>query len=193
MKKYINDIIVIGFMLFAYLSFTKLYFLENDLPKLYKVPTFNFSMLDGSDYTDKNMQDKVSIVNFFYTSCPAICPAMMSKMNLLYERIDNKEVEFISFNVDPKVDSKDKIKKFAKQLNIFDKDRWNLIMTSSDEISTLCEEGFKFSADNLPYDHPMRIILVDKNLMIRGYYDYGSSEQMTKILNDIKRISGDYL
>ena len=188
MKRYINYIIVFGFILVVYLGYLKFYPPQDDLPKLYKVPSFNFLMLDGSKYTEENMKNKVSVVNFFYTSCPAICPMMMSEMNSIYEKIDNVEVEFVSFNVDPSIDSKDKINEFAEQLNISNKDRWNLIMTSSDEISVLCKEGFKFNADNLPYEHPMRIILVDKDLMVRGYYDYQSSDQMTKIVNDIKKL-----
>tara|TARA_Y100001960_G_scaffold274054_1_gene302745 strand:- start:465 stop:878 length:414 start_codon:yes stop_codon:yes gene_type:complete len=134
------------------------------------------------------MEDNISVVNFFYTSCPAICPIMMSQMNLLYKEIDNEKVKFVSFNVDPMVDSKDKIKEFSDQLDISGKDRWNLIMTSSEKISALCEKGFKFNADNLPYDHPMKLILVDEDLMIRGYYDYQSTEQMNKIISDIGQI-----
>ena len=188
MKKYINYIIVIGFVVFSYFCFLKFYYPENDLPKLYKLPNFNFLMLDGTSYTEKNMEDNISVVNFFYTSCPAICPTMMSQMNLLYKEIDNEKVKFVSFNVDPMVDSKDKIKEFSDQLDISGKDRWNLIMTSSEQISALCEKGFKFNADNLPYDHPMKLILVDDDLMIRGYYDYQSTEQMNKIISDIGQI-----
>ena len=188
MKKYINYIIVIGFVVFSYFCFLKFYYTDNDLPKLYKLPNFNFLMLDGTSYTEKDMEDNISVVNFFYTSCPAICPTMMSQMNLLYKEIDNEKVKFVSFNVDPMVDSKDKIKEFSDQLDISGKDRWNLIMTSSEKISALCEKGFKFNADNLPYDHPMKLILVDEDLMIRGYYDYQSTEQMNKIISDIGQI-----
>ena len=190
MKKYINYIIVIGFVIFFYFCFLKFYYPKNDLPKLYKLPNFTFLMFDDTSYTEKDMEDNISVVNFFYTSCPAICPTMMSQMNLLYEQIDNEKVKFVSFNVDPMVDSKDRIKEFSDQLGISGKDRWDLVMTSSDEIASLCEKGFKFNADNLPYDHPMKLILVDKDLMIRGYYDYQDTIQMNKIIDDIGQIIG---
>ena len=65
MKKYINYIIVIGFVVFSYFCFLKFYYPENDLPKLYKLPNFNFLMLDGTSYTEKDMEDNISVVNFF--------------------------------------------------------------------------------------------------------------------------------
>ena len=110
MKKYINYIIVIGFVIFFYFCCLKFYYPENDLPKLYKLPNFNFLMLDGTSYTEKDMGDNISVVNFFYTSCPAICPTMMSQMNLLYEQIDNEKVKL--------TDAKSKIKILAQKISV---------------------------------------------------------------------------
>ena len=135
------------------------------------VPPFEFTGHRGEPFSLENMKGTISIVDFIFTTCPDICPAMSAKMKSLYELYgDSEKVQFVSFSVDPDNDTIPKLKEYADKLGVYN-DRWTFVRGPIEEIAELSEKGFYLPARDLPMGHSSRFVLVDRDGMIRGYYE----------------------
>jgi len=138
---------------------------------LYKLPYFSYPNQHSAMFTANSLSDKISVIDFFFTSCEGPCPAMNRYMKYLAERFsNNKNIQFVSFSVDPLIDSKEKIKSYlnTSELNY---DNWHFLETDTTSIRKLLENGFKLSGEGLPGMHSTKFILVDSNSFILGYYN----------------------
>ena len=82
-----------------------------DIPVVKEVPRFSFTNQNGEKFSNNNFRDKVTILNFIFTSCTGPCPLMTSNMQKLYSNFKGtKEVQFVSITVDPEVDTQEKLK-----------------------------------------------------------------------------------
>ncbi|HVP06591.1 MAG TPA: SCO family protein, partial [Candidatus Acidoferrum sp.] len=159
-----------------------------DIPVLYQVPDFTFVERSGKPFGLNDMKGKISVVDFFFASCQGPCPIMnadMAEMYRLYAHSD--KVQFVSFTVDPDVDSLPVLKKYAERFGVTD-NRWLLVRAESKVISGFCEQGFKVSGE-LPGRHSTKLILVDPQGMIRGYYDYDSETSLKLLRNNIRTLA----
>ena len=152
---------------------------------LYKLPYFTYPNQHSIMFTANDLPDKISVIDFFFTSCEGPCPAMNRYMKYLAEKFsNNKNIQFVSFSVDPLIDSKEKIKSYlnASKLNY---DNWYFLETDTTSISTLLENGFKLSGEGLPGMHSTKFILVDSNAFILGYYNPFLEEELDNLENHI--------
>lgn len=133
---------------------------------------------------------KVHVANFFFTSCPSICPVMMNNMKLLDEKYASKgEINILSFTVDPKTDTIAKLKKYADKLEV--SDNWHLITGEKERIYGLAEKGYFSSASEDEFApggflHSELFFLVDEQNHVRGVYDGTNQEEVKKLISDIK-------
>ncbi|GLU42687.1 SCO family protein [Allomuricauda sp. NBRC 101325] len=191
----------------------KLGFVVNDGTKR-KVPEFAFYDQDSTLITNKDYLGKVYLVEFFFTTCPTICPIMTENLVELQDTFkENEEFAVASFTINPRYDTPSVLKKYAAKHGITDKD-WHLMTGDQDEIYTLAEEGFYILAnenDDAPggFEHSGMFALVDKNGYIRSredqfgnpliYYrgtitekqgvnDEGEPQQITMLKEDIKKL-----
>lgn len=142
-----------------------------------KVPDFSFVNQDGKTISNKDYAGKVYVVEFFFTTCPTICPIMTSKMLLLQEEFLNKE-EFgiASISITPEIDSQEILKDYAKNQGVIHKN-WHLLSgKSEDYVYNLSNEGFKLYAGKSNeghggFEHSGLFALVDKNGFIRSRKD----------------------
>ena len=138
---------------------------------LYKIPYFSYSTQNNSLFTANNLSDKISVVDFFFTSCQGPCPAMNRYMKYLVEEFSNYDnIQFISFSVDPVTDSVSQIKNFIDKTSL-NYDNWYFLETDTSSIKNLLEDGFKLSGEGLPGMHSTKFILIDSDAFIRGYYN----------------------
>ena len=154
-----------------------------DIPVIKEVPSFSFTNQNGEKFSNNNFRDKVTILNFIFTSCTGPCPLMTSNMQKLYSNFKGtKEVQFVSITVDPEVDTQEKLKLEAEMIGV-DNNQWQFLRSDLDEVKKLKRDGFMLFADNLPNGHSIKSILIDNVGNIRKYYDgtdIGSQEILKK-------------
>jgi protein SCO1/2 len=157
----------------------------SELPILAKVPQFEFTRQDGTPFGLNEMMGKVCVVDFFFTSCPDLCPVMNGNMARLYHKFDGSDkVQFVSISVDPDRDSLEALRKYAASFGV-DDDRWVFLRQAQADVARLSEKGFMLAAVNLPYGHSSKFILVDDMGQIRGYYDGDRTAGMNQLSKDI--------
>jgi protein SCO1/2 len=144
-------------------------------------------------------QGKIFVVDFIFTSCGSICPRLTNNMAKLQQsfirggdvrnKIDTSIVQFISFTVDPERDSVTTLKNYADRFKV-SHDNWWLLTGSKDSIYKFAFEELKvdkFSTEPISPDfvHTSRFVLIDKERLVRGYYNGLDSSSITKLARDI--------
>lgn len=159
----------------------------------YKLPPFSFVNQDSTPFTDADVRGKVYVADFFFTSCPSICPKMKKEMLRIYNKYPEvKDLMFLSFSIDPARDSVARLKAYSQKLGISDSERWNMLTGNKDSIYALAG-SFLVSAAEDPdapggHVHSGNFILVDREGRIRGYYDGTSAESVDKLIKDIETL-----
>ena len=153
----------------------------------------DFSLLNqnGQTITHNDYDNHIYVADFFFTTCPSICPIMTDNMVYLQGLLDAfPEVKLLSFSVTPEIDSVAVLKEYAIQKGVNDQ-RWNLLTGDKKAIYDLARKSYlvvQEDGDGGPHDmiHTENFVLVDKQRRIRGYYDGTVREDMDKILSDIR-------
>ncbi|MFQ5498912.1 MAG: SCO family protein [Candidatus Zixiibacteriota bacterium] len=154
---------------------------RSQLPDLGRVPPFEFTERSGDTFGLNEMQGRLAVCDFMFTSCVSICPTMSANMADLYRAFHGSDkVRFVSITVDPKNDTIEALAEYAKDMGVSD-DRWLFLRASMDEVRDLSRNGFKLAADGFPMGHSTRFVLIDQAGRIRGYYD-GMDEASMRIL-----------
>jgi protein SCO1/2 len=152
-------------------------FKDVDLVKFNKVPDFEFINQEGNIITNKTYEGKVFVVEFFFSTCPTICPLMNQKMLTIQDSFfGNPEFGIASISITPEKDSVKVLKEYAKNNAITHKN-WHLLTGKSEEIVyALSNKGFKLYAgkgdeDHGGFEHSGLFALVDKDGYIRSRKD----------------------
>jgi protein SCO1/2 len=152
-------------------------FKETDLHTFNKVPNFEFIDQEGQTITNKTYEGKVYVVEFFFSTCPSICPLMNQKMLTIQDSFfGNPEFGIASISITPEIDTPDILKEYAKKNGITHKN-WHLLTGKSEEIVyALSNQGFKLyagkgNADHAGFEHSGLFALVDKEGNIRSRRD----------------------
>lgn len=159
----------------------------------------NFSLINqnGNTITQDNYQNKIYIADFFFTTCPTICPVMTKNMGEIQNKIlDEDDVLLLSHSVTPEIDSVAQLKKYAIEKGIIDS-KWNLVTGDKKQIYELARKSYlavKTDGDGGPYDmiHTENFILVDKERRIRGFYDGTKGEEVVRLLKDLEILKASY-
>lgn len=152
---------------------------------------------DSSWVTNETFADQVYIADFFFTSCPTICPKMKAQMLRVYKKFEsNSEVAILSHTIDPTYDTVALLKDYSERLGVRS-DKWKFVTGDQDYIYDLAEKSYVSLADedsNAPggFVHSGAFLLVDKDRRIRGFYDGTVPEQVDVLMNDIERLLKEY-
>lgn len=163
---------------------------ENGKVIQHTIPDFSFTNQNNETITQDTYKGKIYVADFFFTSCPTICPIMKKQMLRVYEKYkENPEVGILSHSIDPRHDSVQVLNKYAKNLGIEGK-MWNFVTGEQSKIYEIGEKSYMVSAqeDSLEaggFIHSGAFILVDKQRHIRGLYDGTKEVEVTKLLKDI--------
>jgi len=150
----------------------------------HKIADFAFTNQNGKIITPKDYENKIYVADFFFTTCPTICPKMTNNMVWLQNQLkNNPEVKLLSFSVTPDIDTPEVLKKYALEKGVDDV-RWNLVTGNKKDIYYLARKSYLAVKTGKPeelYDmvHTENFILVDKNKRIRGFYDGTNLDQPT--------------
>ncbi|MGP1991511.1 SCO family protein [Zobellia laminariae] len=159
--------------------------------KYHTIADFSLTNQNGETITQANYADKIYIADFFFTTCPTICPIMTKNMVSIQERIkDFDDVMLLSHSVTPEIDSVAQLKKYAIEKGVNDA-KWNLVTGDKKQIYELARKSYlavKDDGDGGPFDmiHTENFILVDKKKRIRGFYDGTNEEEVEKLMDDLK-------
>jgi len=137
-------------------------------------------------------QGKIYVADFFFTSCPTICPIMKSQMLRIYEKFkDNDQFLLLSHSIDPEHDTVEVLNDYAARLAI-EADSWHLVTGVKEEIyDTAFRYGLAAMEDkNAPggFIHSGSFTLVDRQGKIRGYYKGTEEEAVDRLIKDIRRL-----
>ncbi|MEM9144208.1 MAG: SCO family protein [Bacteroidota bacterium] len=165
--------------------------------KYHAIADFSLVNQNGKRITQASYADKIYVADFFFTTCPTICPIMTKNMAYLQGHIrDDDEVLLLSHSVTPQIDSVAQLKKYALEKGVDDA-KWNLVTGDKKQIYDLARKSYlavKTDGDGGPFDmiHTENFILVDKERRIRGFYDGTNMEEMEKLLKDIQILKDSY-
>ncbi|MCA8829950.1 SCO family protein [Hymenobacter pini] len=154
------------------------------------VPTFRLTDQMGQPVTNQTFAGKVYIADFFFTSCPSICPKMQSEMLRVYKAFEgNPNVLFLSHTIDPNHDSIPVLRDYAERLGIKDASRWHFARTEQDTVFKLASNYLSGAqADKKAaggFSHDGSFVLVDSQRRIRGVYDGMVKEQVDRLIQDL--------
>lgn len=165
--------------------------------KYHTIGDFSLTNQNGKIITQEDYKDKIYIADFFFTTCPTICPIMTKNMaDIQKEIIGDDDVLLLSHSVTPQIDSVAQLKKYAIEKGV-DDSKWNLLTGDKKQIYDLARKSYlavKTDGDGGPFDmiHTENFILVDKQKRIRGFYDGTNKEDIKQLLTDLEILRASY-
>jgi protein SCO1/2 len=155
------------------------------------IPGFSFINQEGKAVGRAQMEGKITIVDFFFTSCPSICPVMskeMARVNDMFR--DEPKVQLMSISIDPEFDTPQILKEYADEHQAIP-GKWHFLSGPKLETFQLARCGFVLPAldgNGVPDDfvHSDKFILIDELGRIRGYYSGTSREQVDLLMLEAK-------
>ncbi len=156
------------------------------------VPDFTLTKQDKTPLSLKDLKGKIWVADMIFTNCAGTCPMLTSAMASLQQSLVKKNtgVQLVSISVDPNNDTPEVLADYAKQFSA-DTRTWSFVTGPVATIYTLAKDGFKLTLDSAhadtkePIVHSERLVLIDKQGVIRGYYDGTADDTQSKILTDI--------
>ncbi len=155
----------------------------------HKVGNFSYLDQEGKNITEKNVDKKVYVADFFFTSCPTICPTVKAQMKRVHSKYKKKEdFMMLSYTIDPKRDTVGRLAWYANKLNI-NPGNWHLLTGNYKSLTKTAAE-YLLSAQEDPnspggFDHSGYIALIDRNRHIRGFYDGTDPKKVDQLIKDI--------
>ena len=151
-------------------------------PVLAELPAWVLVDQGGESFGSADLEGSVYVANFFFTSCTSICLPLMRAVSTLDERYEREGVEgvrIVSITVDPEADTPERLAEYGAELGVVPA-RWRLLTGDPDDIRTLVVQGFmtamgereELSGGFFDIAHAGKLVLVDRQGRIRGYFDY---------------------
>ncbi|BAO76803.1 SCO family protein [Winogradskyella sp. PG-2] len=163
----------------------------------HKIPEFSFTNQDGLTITNQTYKGKIYVADFFFTTCPGICPKLTKNMNILQNTYKNNDnILLLSHTVMPWVDSVEKLKAYEVNNNV-DSKKWNLLTGDKDKLYDIARNGyfadedFKKTQDESEFIHTENFVLVDKEGHIRGVYNGTIELDIQRLMRHIKILEQD--
>jgi len=157
-----------------------------------QVPAFQLTNQEGRAFGRADLQGKIWIADFVFTSCPGPCPMISSRMSEMQKPLEKTDVHLVSFTVDPDKDTPKVLQGYAEKLKA-QPGRWDFLTGPKSALYDLTRNGFKLGVSDGAEEqgvpvHSTRIVLVDRQGMIRGYYDALAADAVTKVLADASHL-----
>ncbi|WP_028581951.1 SCO family protein [Desulfogranum japonicum] len=156
---------------------------------------FTFTNQDNQPVTPDVFKNKVVVTDFFFTTCPSICPIMKRQMHRIYEQFENHpDVLLFSHTIDPEHDTAEVLHKYAEGFGIRT-EKWQMVTGSQDEIFAMAKHYMLGAMKNeeVPggYIHSGSFVLMDKQQRIRGYYNGTDATEVDTLITDMKTLLND--
>ncbi|WP_240635606.1 SCO family protein [Hymenobacter rigui] len=154
------------------------------------VPAFRLTNQEGKEITNQTFAGKVYVTDFFFATCPSICPKMQSELLRVYKQFEgNPNVLFLSHTIDPAHDSIPVLRDYAERLGIKDASRWHFATAPHDTIFSLARAYMTGAQVDRTvqggFAHSGTFALVDSKRRIRGVYDGMEKTQVDQLIHDL--------
>lgn len=160
------------------------------------IPSFRFVNQDSATVTNETFDGKIYVADFFFTTCPSICPIMKTQLKRVYDEFsDDDEIMMLSHTIDPEHDTVALLRDYAERIGVSG-DKWHFVTGNMDDIYNVARTGYFVTAlvDNtVPggFLHSGAFLLVDKHRRIRGQYDGTKEDQVDRLIKDIRRLKAE--
>jgi protein SCO1/2 len=157
----------------------------------FEIPEFRFVDQDSQTVSLQTVAGKIYIADFFFTHCPTICPKVKQQMMRVYETfLEEPRFVMLSHSIDTRYDTVAQLRRYAEKMGIRS-DKWHLLTGDHDEIYEIANQYYKVSAvvdSTAPggFDHDGKILLIDPERHIRGFYDGTDPEAVDRMMEDIR-------
>lgn len=165
-----------------------------ELSRLHTIASFNFINQYRKKVSNRTLSGKVYLTDFFFTSCPSICPKLTNTMKLVFDHFKgNSKVLFLSHSVTPRIDSVPRLYAYARKNNILSP-QWHFITGDEKEIyeiarkSYFIEEELGLSKSSNQFLHTENFVLIDGKGFIRGIYNGTLEAEVPRIIEDIEAL-----
>jgi protein SCO1 len=165
--------------------------------KAHRIAEFKLIDQTGDTVTNDDFKDRIYVSDFFFTTCPSICPKMTANLSELAElyKADN-DIMFLSHSVTPEKDSVPVLAAYAEKYGA-DPSKWKLVTGPKKHIYELARRSYfavttEGDGGERDFIHTENFILVDKERKIRGFYDGTSKEDMDRLKDDITILRYEY-
>ena len=161
------------------------------IKRFHKIDDFSLINQNNEVVSNETYDGKIYVADFFFTTCPGICPIMKENMiTLQNEFINDDNILLLSHTVTPEIDSVSVLKKYSQEKGVLDS-KWNMVTGDKKQIYNLARKSYLVAEDiesPKQYDmiHTENFVLVDSKRRIRGFYDGTDSDVMEDLINDIK-------
>ena len=159
----------------------------------HRVKSFEFTDQYGEIITSGMIKGKIHVANFFFSTCPGICPMMINGLKQVQEAFKNDDkIVLLSYTVDPDTDTPDRLKKYATEHNVMH-NKWHLLTGKKSDLykharsSYFADKdlGIKIEDD---FIHTENTFLVDEKGYIRGIYNGTQPKEMERLIEDIRHL-----
>jgi protein SCO1/2 len=165
------------------------------VPTFWAAPNFKYATQDGDSLSSDDLRGKVYVADFIFTNCDGVCPNLSQAMSLIQLNFkDDDRLRLVSFSVDPDRDSIPVLNAYAKRFGATSK-KWYLLRGDKNVVWKMAEEGFKVPVVYTPeggagneFTHTEKMVLVDADGKIRGFYNGLDKENMDSLYNSIARL-----
>src|SRR5690554_320038 len=160
----------------------------------HQIAPFSFYDQEGDVITNQEVEGKVYVADFFFTSCPTICPIMKKQMLRVYEEFQaDPDFQILSHSIDPAHDTVALLKDYAERLGVEDASTWHFLTGDREKIFEIGQTSYLTTAmedKNQPGGllHSGAFVLVDQEGHIRGVYDGTKEDQVDKLIADIPKL-----
>ena len=165
--------------------------------KLHRAGDFNLLDQDGKEVSQHHFKGKIYVTDFFFATCPTICPKMATQMTRVYEEFKlNEHILLLSHTVMPEKDSVPVLKAYAEDLGV-DATKWKFVTGDKKQIYSLARKTY-FAAVTEgdggvdDFIHTENFVLVDKEKRLRGFYDGTSEKDVDRLIEDIYTLLSEY-
>ncbi|MFN8347902.1 MAG: SCO family protein [Spirosomataceae bacterium] len=161
------------------------------------IPDFQFVNQYGDTVTARNFQGKIYVADFFFTTCPTICPVMKKQLLKVYEKIQGQnDIAILSHTIDPEHDTPAVLKEYAQDLGVKGT-QWMFVTGNREKIYEIGEKQYLVvaGADSTApggYIHSGAFVLIDKEKRVRGMYNGTDDEATKRLMVDIERLKEEY-
>ena len=158
------------------------------------IADFSFTNQDGKQVTNADVLGKIYVADFFFTSCPTICPVMKKQMLRVFEAYKNEpDFMILSHTIDPEYDTVALLKDYSLRLGVDDAETWNFLTGNQEKIFEIGQTSYLTTAmddKNEPggYLHSGAFVLIDQEGRIRGVYDGTKETQVNLLIKDIPKL-----
>jgi len=175
-------------------DFTPHWLSRKEVDTIHRIPAFSFINQQGDTVTQKTFDNKITVVNFFFTSCPGICKKLTRNLATVQSAFENDDnVLLLSHSVTPEHDSVPVLHAYA-QVNGVVPGKWYLVTGDKNKIYKIArnayfaDEDLGMQQDSTSFLHTENILLIDKQQHIRGVYKGTLPSEISNLIEDIKKL-----